>query len=115
MTHPQVANFDVISGTVSSIRTRTASASVKVKTNMVNEALVIGSLNRNDIARGVNCALANCTASNSVDDKNMMKVSIAAPRVPMTSLAVSGERDDRQPILVSIELISQVITIPATT
>src|SRR3974377_1538915 len=85
-----------------SMRIRTASENVKMKTNTVTENLVTGSLNTMAMIRGESWVLASCTAINRAEETKMMKVNIEEANVPNTTLVVSRLSVDSQPNVSSI-------------
>ena len=96
------ARCAVSGGTAVLIRTNAVRENVKVNTNTIKEALVMGSLNTMPMMRGVSCELASCTATSSAEETNTMNVNIEAAMVPSTARAVSGSMADCQPIALSI-------------
>ena len=87
---------------------------VKVKANRVKENRVTRSRNTMPMIRGVSWALANCTTSNRMEERNTMKVNMAPAKVPNSARAASGSKSDCQPARCSIQSRHRTDTNPAT-
>src|SRR5277367_2203078 len=96
------------------MRIITANVKANVKTNSIDENLVTGSRNTMPIIRGVNCALASCTATKSAEHTNTINVNIDEASVPSTARAVSGSIVDSQPSAASSMCSSRAATSATT-